>query len=60
MLTLEPVPDVVSYNVTLSACKLGTQLAHALELLRWMPRRSLAPDVVSYSTVISSCGRESK
>ena len=49
-------PDVVSYNVVLSACAKDARLwERALDLLCNMEENGVDPDLISYSTAVSSC-----
>ena len=50
------MPEVITYNATISACNNGMQWERALLLFNHMKQQRLVPSSVSYSAVIGSCG----
>ena len=49
------MPEVITYNATISACAKGHQPERALERLAEMQGRGLDPNVITYSAAISAC-----
>eukprot|EP00397_Hematodinium_sp_SG-2012_P002945 GEMP01002953.1.p1 GENE.GEMP01002953.1~~GEMP01002953.1.p1 ORF type:complete len:999 (-),score=289.81 GEMP01002953.1:1454-4450(-) len=50
-------PDVVSYNVAISACGNAAKWEHALRLVTDMRLQRVVPDVITYSASISACDK---
>ena len=50
-------PDVVSFNVGISACQKGGHWQGAFALLSKMREAKAVPDVISYSTGIAACAK---
>ena len=49
------LPDVITYNATISACEKGQKPQQALHLLQEMQFRGLLPNVITYNVAISAC-----
>jgi len=49
------LPNAVSYNALISACKEGKQPEPAQEVLETMREHAILPNVVTYSALISAC-----
>ena len=49
------VPNVISYNATISACEKGGEWKKALQLFQEMRNNGIQSDVISYKTIIGVC-----
>ena len=49
------MPNVITYDATISACEKGHQPERALDLLAEMQRRDQEPDVIKYNATTSAC-----
>jgi len=50
-------PNVVNFNLAISACGQKKQWECALKLLQEMQEESVEPNVITYNTAISACGK---
>ena len=48
-------PDVVSFNIAMSACNTSKQWEKALQLFEEMQHRRLEPDVISFNISMNAC-----
>ena len=53
------LPDVISYNATITSCERGRQWQMALHLFSSMSESTLVPNIVSYSAAINCFGKVS-
>jgi len=53
-------PNVVNFNLAISACGQKKQWECALKLLEEMQDESIEPNVITYNTAISACGKAMK
>jgi len=51
------IPNVVTYNTTITACEKGNQWELALKLFETAPIQGVVPDLITYNATISACGR---
>ena len=49
------MPNVITYNVLISAFGKGKQPEQSLKIFGEMKQRGLAPNVITYSALISAC-----